>query len=261
MKHMEKLAPIGYGQEWDNIGLLVGDPTQEIHRVLLALDATEEVIDEAVAKKVDLIITHHPLLFKRIKSIRKDTPVGQCIYKLIQHHISCYAAHTNLDIAFGGTNEILAQKLGVYDTKVLHPLCSEGEVFGFGRIGRLKEPVTLEQYGNFVRDHLGLTHIQVVGNLQRNIHKVALCSGSGIEFMKDAVASGADVYVTGDIKFHDAQAAQQMDLCLIDASHYGTENIVIPTLAKYLKNWAELESHRVDILASEINGQPFYLLK
>ncbi|NLK21435.1 MAG: Nif3-like dinuclear metal center hexameric protein [Epulopiscium sp.] len=263
IKELNKLAPDGLAEEWDNVGLIIGDMEAEIHTILIALDAIPEVIDEAIKVKADLIITHHPLIFKPIKSIRKDMALGRSIYKLIQNNIGIYSAHTNLDSAFGGTNDTLAKILELENLSVLseNHLHSSNEEYiqGMGRIGTLKRTSTLKEYGELVKNKLGLSNIKLVGNESSIISKVAITTGSGMSYLKDAVNKKADLFITGDIKYHEAQQALEMGITLIDAGHYGTENIIVPVIKQYLKK-LQNEHSGLNIKTSQINGDPFKVI-
>lgn len=251
----EKLA-----EEWDNCGLLIGDSEAQINKVLVALDAIPEVIDEAIEKNVDLIITHHPFIFKPIKLITNNTPLGKSIYKLIQNNIGVYSAHTNLDIAYGGTNDTLAQILELENISVLEKIYfSEEEKYGMGRIGTTKKPLTLEEYALFVKDKLNLSSLRIVGEQKKLIKKVAITTGSGMSYLKSAIINKADLFITGDIKFHEAQEALNMGICLLDAGHYATEIIIVDVILEYLESIQD-ENFQFNTIVSKINGEPFITL-
>jgi len=260
IEELNKLAPEQLAEEWDNVGLMIGDMEQEVSRILIALDAIPEVIKEAIEGKVDLIITHHPFIFKPIKYIRRDHFLGKSIYELIQNNIALYSAHTNLDIAFGGTNDVLAQILELENVEILSELEVKSrngeEKYGMGRVGTVKRKYTLDEFEKFVQNKLKLSNIRIVGDSNHIINKVALTTGSGMSYLQDAVDKKADVFITGDVKFHDAQRASQLGIALIDAGHYGTENIIVPVLKEYLKKLQE-QDHSLEILISKVNGELF----
>lgn len=252
IEELNKLAPEYLAEEWDNVGLMVGDMEQEVRKVLVALDAIPEVIEEAIQEKVDLIITHHPFILKPLKSIRKDMSMGKRVYDLIQNNIGLYSAHTNLDIAFGGTNDTLANLLELENISIL----KEMDTYGMGRIGILKKTYTLEEYAKFIQNKLELSNIRIIGRSEHIINTVALTTGSGMSYIQDAVNKKADVYITGDVKFHDAQKARELGIALIDAGHYGTENIIVPVIKRHLEK-INKEDARLEIITSKINGEPF----
>ena len=164
---MEDLAPAKLAEEWDNPGLNVGNPDAEVKKILVALDATEAVIDEAVEKGADMIVTHHPLLFHPVKKINYDKPDGRKIIKLIRNNINVFASHTNLDTANGGTNDHLADIIGLKDVKVLSVSTPEG--MGIGRYGILDTDTTLGILSVKIKEALGLDAVRVTGNLSRKM--------------------------------------------------------------------------------------------
>ena len=252
---MEDMAPAKYAEQWDNPGLNIGDPEADINKILVALDATENVIDEAIAKGADMIITHHPLLFHAVKKINYNMPDGRKIMKLIKNNINHFAAHTNLDAAKGGTNDRLADIIGLKDISVL----SEGQFdeIGIGRVGIIDGDTTMGMLAVRIKEGLGLDAVRVTGNLSRKVKKVALCTGAGAEFIDDAVKAKCDVYVTSDIKYHEAMDAVDKDICLIDATHYATENIIVPVIADYLRR--KLENRSIDdieLLSQRLTDRP-----
>jgi len=253
---MEDFAPARLAEEWDNPGLNVGNPDADINKILIALDATEKVIDEAIEKGVDLIITHHPLIFHPVKKINYNNPNGRKIIKLIKNDICMFAAHTNLDVANGGTNDVLAQIIGLKDIKVLTQLSSDG--MGIGRIGNLNDDITMGLLAVKIKEQLGLDAIRTVGNLSAKVNKVALCTGAGFEFMEYAVKAKCDVFVTADVRYHEAMEAIDNNIAIIDATHYATENIIIPILAKYISQKLENRGiNDIEVIESSINGQTF----
>ncbi len=253
---MEDFAPKKLAESWENRGLNVGNQNAEVSRILVALDATEKVIDEAIEKKADMIVTHHPLIFHGIKRINYNNPDGRKIIKLIKNDINMFAAHTNLDTANGGTNDVLAKILGLKDIKVLAPHTPEG--LGIGRIGMLESDTTFGLFAVKVKEELGLDAVRTIGNLSKKVKKVALCTGAGFEFLNDALKAKCDVFVTADVKYHEAMRAIDANIAVIDATHYATENIVVPIVAEYIRERLEnREIDDVEVIESEINGQTF----
>lgn len=256
---MEKLAPIELAEQWDNSGFCIGDKNQQIKRIVISLDVIDSVIEEAIALKADMIITHHPLiLFQKIKSITSDTPLGNRIIKLIQNHISVYSAHTNLDIAFGGTNDTLAELAGLQDIKILEEtLHTEKNSFGIGRIGQLSQETKFGSFAEFFKKKIGLDSMRIVGDSSKTIRKVAICTGSGFDYMKTAKQQGADVFITADIKFHEAQKAVENNICLIDATHYASEVIIVSVLKEYIEKEALKSGFDIQVFCSKVDGQTF----
>lgn len=362
-RELEKLAPPCLAENWDNVGLTVGKKTQEVKRVLVALDVTEDVIKEAVAKQAELIVTHHPMiLFQKIKNVTTDTPLGRKLFDLIENGIAAYAMHTNLDIAKGGTNDVLAtlcglehvtileetsaeplQKIVVYvpkdqeemvrnamcqggaghigayshctfgtegkgtflplegtnpylgtqgvleqvqevrletiapkpkvpviiaKMKEVHPyeevaydiydVAQKGTFEGIGRIGTLKEPISFRAFAQRVKEKLGLSTMGLVGNPEKMVQCVGLCTGSGASFLQQAKEQGADCYITGDMKFHEAQEALEMGLCVMDATHYASEVLIVPVLQQYLQEKSDALGWEIEVVCSAVNGQTFW---
>ena len=226
MAAMERIAPKRYAEDWDNHGLLTGDPAQEVKKILLCLDVSERVIEKAVEIGAEMIISHHPMIFKPVKKIRTDTPLGRKLRLILKNDIAVFAAHTNLDKAAGGVNDLLAEKLGLTEVKIF----PEGEEIAFGRIGRLAEALPLEEFARRVKDSLNLENLRLVPGGKPTVKKIALCGGSSGEFIPDAAFLGADAYVGGDIRYHDAEKAAEMGINVIDAGHFGTEFPVVERL-------------------------------
>lgn len=355
---LERFAPIEDAESWDNPGFLVGDRNHEIHKVLVALDVIDPVIDEAIKIGADMIVTHHPVLFGSVKKVTTDTPLGTKIVRLIKNNIDHYAAHTNLDAAMGGTNDVFASLAGLTDVEVLdvtnkeklfkysvfvpeaaaddvrnamvnagggkiddtyagctftskgcgrftpleganpaigeinkeeavnevkietvvaasklsavlkavdetHPyekpaydivaLEQTGRQNGIGRVGVLPEETTLGEYALKIKEVLGLDAIRVVGDLDTRIKKVGICTGSAIEYMKKVKAKGCQVFITSDMRYHESQKALNLGLTLIDATHFASENIIVPTLCKIISDACP----GIKVVASKVDGQVF----
>lgn len=188
---------------------------------MLILDIDFETVEYAVNNNIDLIITHHPLLFSTLKSIDFNTYEGKMIQTLIKNNINLYSMHTNFDSAELGVNKKLAEKLNIKDYDVLHVLYNDNS--GYGGIGYI-EPKNIVEYAKEIKKLLNTEYVKLYcNNRDRIISKVSFCGGSGSDFIIDAINKGADVYITGDIKYHQAQMALQNNLCIIDAGHYKTE--------------------------------------
>lgn len=227
MAKIEQLAPTSLAEGWDNVGLLVGNESKQVKKIMVMLDADSSTIDEAIANNVDLIVTHHPVLIKPINKI-----IDEKLIKLIKNDISLYTAHTNLDSANGGVNDVLAQKLGLKNIGNF-PLVENSELLG--RIGNTSE-CTLEEFIKIVKKALNSKCVKYVGEKSTIIKKVGVCGGSGADFIAMAKESGCDVFITGDVKYHQAQLANEIGLCVIDAGHFETENIICSVLADYLQD-------------------------
>ena len=258
MDAVERIAPKRLAEEWDNPGLLVGSPKQEVHKVLVCLDAGDAAVEEAVRKGADMIVSHHPIIFRPIKKLRTDLPLGRRIRELMKHDIAVLAAHTNLDIARGGVNDVLAKKLRLQD---LGPfVVSRQEDDGaesLGRMGRLAEQLSAEEFARQVKAALPVSHVRLAFAGSHPVNKVAICSGSGAEFIGKAASLGADAYVTGDVRYHDAQHAVERGMHVIDAGHFGTEFPVVAELRSMLEK--ELEG-RVEIVEEDCPKDIFAVL-
>lgn len=331
------MAPVSLAESWDNSGLQVGDPSAEISRIMVALDATPAVVEAALASHCQLLVTHHPLIFKALKTISAATVQGNVIHAAIRGGLGVISMHTNYDIAGGGLNDVLAERIGLagctplqitasqelvklvvfvqeehleqvrrallphteelgayrgcsfaapgegtftpldgatpfvgsvgvqervreqrlellldrtnlsravkallashpYEEPAfdLYPLLNEGRRLGLGRIGRLAEPVTLASYAAQIGRVLSAPGVRYVGNPGTVVSKIALCSGSGVSVMRSAVRAGADLLVTGDVKYHDAREAQDLGIALIDAGHFPTEIIMVEAVTERL---------------------------
>lgn len=355
-----QLAPTKLAADWDNVGLQVGSYNQEVKKVLVALDINQAIMNEALEKDIDLIVSHHPLIFGDLSAVRFDTATGQLIEQAIKNEIAIYSAHTNYDIASEGLNDLLAEKIGVENTSPLevtavkelkkivvfvphnaldkvrnalgksgagclgdysycsfyqsgtgtfkpltgsnpqqgkkgqinqvdeyrletivkqedlskvvsklkqvhpyeevaydiYPVEDKGERLGLGRIGYLNDKISLKSYIEEIKTNLNLDNLQFVGSLDQQIQKVAFCSGSGADFIKTAASQGADLYITGDVKYHEAQLAEELELNLIDAGHYGTEKIMRKGMTDYLREQITTDNLNVKIIKSEINTNP-----
>ncbi|CCQ97363.1 conserved hypothetical protein [[Clostridium] ultunense Esp] len=338
IKLLDQWASPNLIDEWDNTGFQIGDPEKEVSKVLISLDLDRKVFEKAVDENVQMIITHHPIIFKPLKRIAKLSYKEKLVYDLIREDIVVYNAHTNLDLAIDGVNDALANILEIKNTepikiifeeslyklvvfvprdhantirKVLgeagagwignyshctyniegigtfmplegtnpfigeayvleeveetrieaiveekklsrvvdemikhhpyeevaydiYPLKNKGKVYGYGRIGEVKER-PLFNYLDIIKESLKVNKIIVYGNQIKTIRKVAVCGGSGSSFIHDAYRKGADIFITGDVKYHEAQYANELGLTIIDASHYHTEKVVLPVIRDYLE--------------------------
>lgn len=230
---LEGKYPAAAAQDWDNVGLLVGNDEKEVSRVFLALDLTEETLAQAIDAGADMILTHHPMIFSGIKKINNHSFTGRKVLTLIQKDIPYYAMHTNYDVL--GMADLSAGYLKLLDTRVLSFTEERnGEEQGFGRVGRLSRPMTLGEYAVLVKESLGLHDVKVYGDLKKNVERAAVCTGSGKSMLGEALKAGADVYVTGDIDHHTGIDAVAEGLAVIDAGHYGTEYIFMEAMEKEL---------------------------
>ena len=256
---VEKLAPKRLAEEWDNPGLLVGSPQQEIKKVMVCLDVSLEVVEYAIFQQADMLIAHHPMIFRGLKKIRTDLYDGRMLSLLLQHNMAVYAAHTNLDAAKGGVNDVLAAKIGLRDVVSFLPVENYPEE-SMGRIGMLPEPVTLKAFAQRVKKALNAEFVRVVQANDKMIQKVALCSGAGADFIGQAAFKGADVYLTGDVKYHDAQRAVQQNINLVDGGHFPTEFPVVEALAAYLRENMAKAKRPAEIITDTVSRDFFKVI-
>ena len=223
----ESLWPLAGAEEWDRPGLTTGNSNQSISKALLSVDVTIEVLSEAKQLDCELVISHHPLLLKGVNSLSEDQLKGELVSFAVKNSIAVYSAHTNADIVVDGVSDILAQELGLANTK---PLIATGDGIGHGRIGKLKSPQSLSDYAKFVSSRLPDTSapVRVAGDLNKIIETVAVVGGAGDSFIPAAAQSGADLLITSDLRHHvvlDAVSDPTNPLALIDISHFAAESL------------------------------------
>lgn len=359
IKKIESKYPLNLAYDWDNVGLLVGDINMDVKKVLVVLEVNEKVIDEAIENNIDLIITHHPFIFKKMNKINTQDLKGKLIYKLIKSDIALYSMHTNFDIAYDGLNDYFMKLMGFENSQVLeitntevlyklvvyvptthidkvknaladagaghignyshcsfstngigsfkplentnpyigdigkvelveeikietvvpqrilggvisamiksHPyeevaydiykLENKGSYVGLGRISKLDKSITLEALCKHIKNKFNIEHIRVIGNLNDKISKVAVVTGSGADMFKKAQRNGADVLITGDMRYHDAQDALDIGMNVIDCGHFNTEDIFKDAIGVYLESIKEIE-----VIKSNVNLNPFTII-
>jgi len=364
MNIIEKKIPHFMAEKWDNVGLQIGHPGMQTKKILVAIDLLEEVAVEAIENRVDMIVTHHPFLFNPVKSLREDQFTGKVVSMLIRNKIALYCAHTNLDIAPEGINDVLAKKIKLGDVQILeqtgkryynkivvyvpaghedrirnamtgagagwigkyshctfqvkgtgtympregtnpyignrgklekqeeyrletvvpqeitskvvravidaHPyeeaaydifrMENKRDGYGLGRIGVLDKEMSLKKFADRVKKLLELDYLTISGDLNKKISKVALCGGSGGSLIEHAASKGADVYLTGDIKYHQAHQALSFDMAIIDAGHYGTEKISVDILKNFIDKELKKEHGGIKVIKSRVNVDPFFTL-
>jgi|Deesub1362A_J573_1020465.scaffolds.fasta_scaffold00035_138 dinuclear metal center YbgI/SA1388 family protein len=249
---VEEMAPKALALEGDNTGWQVGDPDSEIEAVLLTMDVDGPVVDEALEINAGLIVAHHPLIHKPFRSLRLDLPAGALLARLVRAGLNVYAAHTNLDAAERGVNAVLTERLGLTEVNILS---EESAVFG--RIGRLKEPMSFTDFVELVKKALGVPIVRVGGPQGRLISKIALCGGSGGDFWPKAAFAGADVYVTGDLKYHTARDILAAGMNFVDPGHYPSERIILEPLGDYLAERCRAAGADVRIGIARTHQDPF----
>ena len=359
---LETTAPSHLAEKWDNVGLQVGQLDWPVQRIWVALDPLRPVVSEACRKNVDLLITHHPLIFPALTAIDFSTPVGAVIHMAVQSQLAIFSAHTNLDSAVNGVNDILARRIGLKNVKILGDapqtdLCklvffvpveyeqqvlaavfetragktgdsacrsfrhtgtgtlkspADGEPFqknpeglshfeevrietivnrsdlaavvdriltsrpdlkmtydvfplfsredrqGLGRVGELEEGMKLGRFAEMVKNTLGLQSIKIAGEKDLTVKKVALCSGSGGGLINRFFLSKADVYISGDLRYHDAREVESRNLGLVDIGHFASEHIMVEELTKRLQNVFSGRQIDVTVEACKLEKDPFY---
>lgn len=236
LHYIETIAPPYMMEDWDNGGLLCGRKAKQVRKILVALDPFRNVIQEAIEEAADLIVTHHPLIFgKSLTAVNEDTETGRCLLTLIEHGIAAINAHTNLDMAPGGINDVLAATLGLNNIEIIHPAgaTEDGLPYGLLRAGTVEEQA-LDVFLAAVKQKLHCEGLRYV-NGGKMVHKVAVGGGSCSAEMFDALDALCDTFVTADVKYNSFRTAYEHGLNLIDAGHFHTENSTMPVLAEKLR--------------------------
>lgn len=235
-EYLNAIAPVELKMDFDNVGLLVGDSSAAVSRSVIALDITDDVIDEAIQLGAQLIISHHPLIFHAQKSILSDDLLGRRIIKLIKHDISAICMHTNLDIAKGGVNDALMEALGAKVTGILELTGRDesGNELGCGRVGELEKDVPLSSFLEICKAALDCNGLRFY-DAGIPVRKLAVMGGSGGDCVALAKSFGCDTYVTADVKYNSFLDAKALGINLIDADHFCTENVVVPVLYEKLR--------------------------
>lgn len=244
---LNEMAPPELAESYDNVGLLAGHPDWPVEKILVGLDLTMGAVEEAEAMGAQLIVTHHPILFRGRKNLREDDAEGAAVCAMIRKGIGLIAAHTNFDNAEIGVNDALAEALGLDDIRPL----PQGM-----RVGKLESVHTPESLGAMVEKRLGGRARIYAERPDAAIERVAVCGGAGGDFFELAACSGAQAFVTGEVKHHDALAAVAAGLCLIEAGHYETEHIAIKLLADGLQK--KINAVQYNVTVNESAYAPFW---
>ena len=269
---IEKIAPKSWAEDWDNVGLLVGCGSTPVERILITLDGTLEVVEEAKAYGAQLIVAHHPIIFKPLKNLRANNVAAQVPLRLLQHQIGYYAAHTNLDQSIASSSRILGEVLGLKDMKILEesapdlrPLFKGGEKLGYGVSGYLSKPERLgdlwkrfleglRQPGVYAQPY-ELSGVRLAGSLERVVRKVAIVNGSGARFVQKALFKGADLLITGDVDHHAALEALEGGMAVGDLGHFLSEAPMLQAMVDYLSTDKALQG--IEIRVSSSNHSPW----
>lgn len=246
----EEFAPPTIQESWDNSGLMVGDVSMEVDKVLLGLDFTEELVQEAIECGANMIITHHPLIFKGVKKIGTETYIERIITKLIKNDILAYSMHTNIDKVPKGVSGLMANRLGLVNQEVLESDVQEN--IGLGIVGTLKNSLSVEEFIKMVKKEFSLITLKTSTPIKQSITKVALCGGSGSSLISSAIKSGAQIYISGDISYHNFFC--EKEFMIMDIGHYESEievlDLMMNIILKKIPNFA--------VQKSEINSNPIY---
>lgn len=236
---LEGIAPLQTQEEWDNAGFLAGDPQAPVTRVLVALDLCREALDEATALGAQLIVTHHPILFRGRKNLREDDPEGRLLCDLVRARVALIAMHTNFDNAEGGVNSALCERLDIVHSQPLES--------GM-RLGRI-EPTTLCAFVGHVQQRLGGV-VRAYGDPGRAIERVAVLGGAGGGYASIALAAGAQAYVTGEIAYHVGTQCASAGMCVLEAGHAATELPAVHALRRSLQNAIDAVQYKVETFES-----------
>jgi len=247
---IESFAPLSIQESWDNSGLCIGSPESEVTSVLLGLDCTAELVDEAIACGADMIVTHHPLIFSGLKKISPDDPVGEAVMKAIAAGISVYAAHTTSDKVIAGVSGAMAARLGLKDVEILD---EDGDGTGLGVVGNLPEPMAASDLVALVKERFSLKMLRASRLPEGKITRVAMCGGSGASLIGSAVRAGAQLYVSGDISYHNFFTRK--DFMIMDIGHYESEKEIVDILFSLIKKNFPTFAVRI---TQNINSNPIY---
>lgn len=261
LRAIDELAPFDLAEEWDNVGLLVGHPDRTVSSVMIGLDPTNDLLDEARRCCADTIITHHPLIFHPLSAVITDQSDGMLLEKAIVHQMTMIGCHTNLDSARGGVSDALANGLGLVDLQPLLPAVDPAKPgAGMGRVGRYEESLSSGQFVERLLKVLDLSTVQIAGVLPERVKKVALCGGSGSDLAQAALSCGADLYLSAEIKHSTGRWAEECGFCVIDGTHYGTELPVVALLAQRLREYSKSKGWSLAIQVSTTQRPPFQIV-
>ena len=247
---IEEFAPLSIQESWDNSGLCIGSPEDDVSSVLLGLDCTPELVDEAIACGADMIVTHHPLIFSGLKKISPENQIGEVVMKAIRAGIAVYAAHTNADKVIAGVSGAMAARLGLENVEILD---EDGDGTGLGVVGDFKEPMTVDEAVIYIKEKFDLKVVKASKPIEGLISRVAMCGGSGGSLIGKAVASGAQLYISGDISYHNFFT--QKGFMLMDIGHYESEKEIVEILFSLIKKNFPTFAVRI---TQNINSNPIY---
>jgi dinuclear metal center YbgI/SA1388 family protein len=257
---VDGFAPFALAESWDNVGLMAGNPAQAVSGILVALDPTEDLLREAEAAGANVLLTHHPLIFHPLKSVRLDQPVGRFLATALHKEITVISCHTNLDVIRQGVSDELAARLGLAASEPLLAIdraAGGAGMAGFGRIGDYPESIGGEEFMERLLAIPEVAVVQVAGALPQRIARAAVCGGSGSTMVEIAWQQGAQVFVAGEIKHSAGRWAEARGFCVIDAGHYPTENVVVPAMVSRFRHLLAASGWNIPIRASACQKSPF----
>jgi len=255
--YLQQVAPLRFQESYDNAGLLVGHPSMPVNGIMVSLDATPAVVDDAISQGCNLIVSHHPIIFKGIKQFQSDYYVHETVIKAIKHDIALYAIHTNLDnVLQDGVNQKIAQKIGLTDIDILKPHKNDPLEntyrVGAGALGTHAEGLNGSDFIRHVKDAMSLKVVKHTAILDSPIKRVAVCGGSGSFLLPDAIAAGADAYISADFKYHEYFDANDQIL-ILDIGHYESEYYTIELLSELIsKKFPTFAPRYTDVVTNPI---------
>jgi len=256
---IETLAPPRLADDWDNSGLQVGDAGAEVKSVLVALDPVPDVMAEAASLGAGLVVAHHPLFFGTVKSLELGRGTGAVVNAAIKNGIAIYSAHTSFDRAKTGVSDALADALMLKGTKPLTAVAGFPGC-GYGRVGKLPAKQSIGDIAKRLKTALGAGTVRLTGDPKKKVGTVAVCGGSGSSLMEDALSAGAELYVTGDIKYHDALKALELGLSVLDVGHFASELAAVPLMAGLLTKAFTKKGWKIKVDISKAQGEPWSYL-
>ncbi len=259
---INRIAPFDMAEKWDNSGLQTGHPDWPVKGVMVALDVTSEALEAAWTAGCTLLVTHHPLFMGFEKSIDFSTMSGKLIHTSAIREIAVVSAHTNLDKAQEGLNDCFAQQIGIDCNAplLIDSDSTQDAPVGIGRVGTIKTPMSLGDYAREIKHCLKIPQVRVIGDPLRNVAMAALCTGSGGSLTPQFLDSDADVYITGDLKYHEARDIEAAGKACIDVGHFASEHIVVDMLTSRLEKEFKLHTFEVDIFGYHSEKDPFRII-
>jgi dinuclear metal center YbgI/SA1388 family protein len=256
---LEHMAPPSLAEGWDNVGLQIGDPHRWINSVWVALDPGPDVVAAACRSQVDLLITHHPLFFHPVQRVQTDTPLGAVIELAVRHGLAIYCLHTNWDAVSGGLNDVLARRLGL---RHLRPLrrsqgASDRRLHGIGRVGRLVRTRDLCDLAQEVKQRLGAVAVRMAGDPRLEVQHVALATGSGGSLVGDFLGTEAEVFISGDLRYHEVRDIEYARRGVIDVGHFHSEHLTVDAIVQRLRRAFRRRHPRLRIQACSLEKDPF----